>query len=308
VKEIRRKDWVDKVDRTFFFFSQEFRRDRRFTSANIVTVPDANLRNGVFPIPVCINRPALGENNCTGSFILPAGTPIPSALLSPAAQAYVSGIYNKLPLPNAGTAAAPYNLAVSLGNVADFDQTIIKFDHAFSDNWNMYYRYEKDKIPTLDANALFSSGGGLPNVSTTSTNSPGKTHTLNTTYVMSPKTVLEGRYTYGYGAILSENVGLLALRNTQVPVSLPFLNTRDRIPSVTGNGFTGLTSFGPYDNFSYKHNFAGSVTSIVGSPHAEVRWCLFNLSQERKRVGRKQRRPLQRVQHYATRRSFPISR
>ena len=259
------KDWVDKVDRTFFFFSQEFRRDRRFTSASIVTVPDANLRNGVFPIPVCINRPALGENNCTGSFILPAGTPIPSALLSPAAQAYVSGIYNKLPLPNAGTAAAPYNLAVSLGNVADFDQTIIKFDHAFSDNWNMYYRYEKDKIPTLDANALFSSGGGLPNVSTTSTNSPGKTHTLNTTYVMSPKTVLEGRYTYGYGAILSENVGLLALRNTQVPVSLPFLNTRDRIPSVTGNGFTGLTSFGPYDNFSYKHNFAGSVTSIVGS-------------------------------------------
>src|SRR5689334_482400 len=148
------KDWVDKVDRTFFFFSQEFRRDRRFTSASIVTVPDANLRNGVFPIPVCINRPALGENNCTGSFILPAGTPIPSALLSPAAQAYVSGIYNKLPLPNAGTAAAPYNLAVSLGNIADFDQTIIKFDHAFSDNWNMYYRYENDKIPTLDANAL----------------------------------------------------------------------------------------------------------------------------------------------------------
>ena len=259
------KDWIDKVDRTFFFISQEFRRDRRFTSASTVTVPDANLRKGIFPIPVCINRPALGENSCTGSFVLPAGTPIPSALLSPTAAAYVQGIYNKLPLPNAGTAAAPFNLSVSLPNVADFSQTIIKFDHAFSDNWTAYYRFEKDKIPTIDANSLFSSGGGLPNVSTTSTNSPGKTHTVNTTYVINPQTVLEGRYTYGYGAILSENIGLLALQNTTVPVTLPFVNTRDRIPTVTGNGFTGLTSFGPYDNFSYKHNWSASLTQVIGS-------------------------------------------
>jgi hypothetical protein len=259
------KDWIDKVDRTFFFFSQEFRRDSRFTSPITVTVPSANLRQGVFPIPVCINRPALGENSCTGGFILPAGTPIPAQLLSPAAQAYVSQIYNQLPLPNAATAAAPFNLSVSLPNKADFDQTIIKIDHAFSDSWTAYYRYEKDSIPTIDGNSLFSSGGGLPDVSTTSTNSPGKTHTFNTTYVLNPSTVLEGRYTYGYGAILSQNIGLLALTRSQVPISLPFENTRDRIPTLTGNGFTGLTSFGPYDNFSYKHNIGGSLTSIYGN-------------------------------------------
>jgi len=259
------KDMVRKLDRTFFFFAQEFRRDRRFSAPSTVTVPDANLRLGVFPIAVCINRPALGENNCTGSFVLPAGSPIPSAFRSPAAQAYVDGVYNHLPLPNAGTAAAPYNLSASLANRADFDQTILKFDHSFSDNWTAYYRYQKDSIPTIDGNALFSSGGGLPGVSTTSTNSPGKTHTFNTTYVVNPNTVLEGRYTYGYGAILSENIGLLSLDNTSVPVSLPFINTRDRIPSVTGNGFTGLTSFGPYDNFSWKQNFAGSATTIHGS-------------------------------------------
>ncbi|HET9525303.1 MAG TPA: carboxypeptidase regulatory-like domain-containing protein [Pyrinomonadaceae bacterium] len=258
-------EMIAKVPRTFFFFSQEFRRDRRFTSASTVTVPDANLRRGVFPIPVCINRPALGETSCTGQFILPAGTPIPSNLLSPAAQAYVNGIYNRLPLPNAATAAAPFNLAVSLANRADFDQTIIKIDHTVSDNLSFYYRFQKDSIPTLDANSLFSSGGGLPNVSTTSTNSPGKTHTANMTYVLNPRTVIEGRYTFGYGAILSENVGLLALQNTSIPISLPFENTRDRNPSVTGNGFTGLTSFGPYDNFSWKQNFAGTLTSIMGS-------------------------------------------
>ena len=259
------KGMIDKVDRTFFFVSQEFRRDRRFSSAATVTVPDANLRLGIFPIPVCTARRYLGENCTSGQFILPAGTPIPADRRSAAAQAYVTGIYNKLPLPNAGTVAAPFNLTTSLANVADFDQTIIKIDHAFSDKWSAYYRYEKDKIPTVDGNSLFSSGGNLPDVSTTETDSPGKTHTFNTTYVLSPRTVLEGRYTYGYGAILSHNVGLLALSRTSIPVALPFINTRDRIPTLTGNGFTGLTSFGPYDNFSYKHNFGGSVTSIFGA-------------------------------------------
>lgn len=258
-------DMVDRVPRTFFFFSQEFRRDRRFTAASTVTVPDANLRRGIFPIPVCINRPALGETSCTGQFILPAGSPIPDNLLSPAAMAYVSGIYNRLPLPNAGTATAPFNLSVSLANVADFDQTLIKIDHTVNDRLSFYYRFQKDSIPTIDANSLFSSGGGLPNVSTTSTNSPGKTHTANLTYVLNPKTVLEGRYTYGYGAILSNNIGLLALQNTSIPLTLPFQNTRDRNSSITGNGFTGLTSFGPYDNFSWKQNFTGTLTTIMGN-------------------------------------------
>ncbi len=257
-----------RLEKTFFFYSQEFRKDRRFTAPSTVTIPDASLRLGVFPVDVCINRAYLGET-CTGANILPAGAPIPNARRSPAAAAYVAGVYNKLPLPNAGTAAAPYNTIVSFPNVADFRQEIIKVDHTFSSDWSGYYRYQHDNIPTIDANSLFSSGTGLPGVSTTSTNSPGKTHTLQTTYVVSPQTIIEGRYAYGYGAILSSNVGLLALTNTQVPVALPFESTRDRIPSLSGNGFTGLGSFGPYDNFSYKHNFNGSIARIFGSHTAK---------------------------------------
>ncbi|HEX8920013.1 MAG TPA: TonB-dependent receptor, partial [Pyrinomonadaceae bacterium] len=93
----------------------------------------------------------------------------------------------------------------------------------------------------------------------------GKTHTFQTTYVISPSAILEGRYAYAYGAILSENTGLLALRNSSNPVTLPFTNTRDRITSVSGNGFGGLTSFGPYDNFSNKHNIGGSLTLVNGN-------------------------------------------
>jgi hypothetical protein len=56
-------------------------------------------------------------------------------------------------------------------------------------------------------------------------------------------------------------------------VTLPFVNTRDRISSIIGNGFGsatsgangGLISFGPYDNFSNKNLFGSNFTLIDGS-------------------------------------------
>jgi hypothetical protein len=253
-----------RYDRTFFFFSTERRRDRRSTSAITTSVPDAFLRNGRFPIPVCINRTYLGET-CTGDNILAANTPINPALINPAALGYLNGIYRKLPTPNNPSIGNPFALTDVIPNEADFRQELIKIDHSVNDKWSMYYRYQQDKIPTLDGNALFSQGSGLRGVSTTSTNSPGRTHTYQSTYAATPSLIFEGRYNYGYGAILSENVGLLALANTTVPVTLPFANQRDRVPTLVGNGFTGLTSFGPYDNFSYKHNFTGTATWLVGN-------------------------------------------
>ena len=253
-------------EKLFFFFSQEFRRDRRFSPSSIVSVPDANLRSGIFPIPICINRPALGEASCTGQFILPANTPIPANLLSPAAQVYVNGVYNKLPLPNSQTVANPFGLSASIPNVADFRQEIVKINYAISPSGGRpTIDISMTTIPTIDGNSLFSSGSGLPGVATTQTNSPGQTHTFQTTYAFSPNLFVEGRYAYGYGAILSQNVGTLALANTTVPVTLPFANTRDRIPTITNNGFANLSGFGPYDNFSYKHNFNGTLTGVFGA-------------------------------------------
>ena len=75
----------------------------------------------------------------------------------------------------------------------------------------------------------------------------------------------EGRYTHAYGAILSRNVGLLSLQSFGGnPVNLPFTNTRDRVTSISGNGFGALTSFGPYDNFSTKDEWSSSLSLIMG--------------------------------------------
>ena len=251
------RGYVTKMKRTFFFFSEEQRKDIRYVPLT-ASVPDANLRQGVFPVDVCLAYNAAGT---VCNEVLPRGTPLPANRFNSAALSYLNNIYNKLPLPN----QVNFGLVSAARNVSDFRQEILKIDHSFSNKWSAYYRYEHDKIPTIDANALFSSGSGLPGVSVTDTDSPGRTHTIQTTYALSSNAVLEGRYTHAYGAILSANDNLLGLGNFgSNPVTLPFPSTRDRVTSISGNGFSALVGFGPYDNFSTKDEWSSSLSLIRG--------------------------------------------
>ncbi len=201
---------ASKLDKTFFFFSEEARRDLRYPLLTASAgVPDLNMRQGIFPIDICLSAftaSATGAIPCTN--ILPAGTPLSArTTINPIAQQYLTFIYNKLPAPTDPLTRA---LVSPAKNISNFRQEIFKIDHSFSNKWSAYYRYENDKIPTVDSNSLFSSGSGLPGVATTATDSPGRTHTFQSTHVISPNFILVGRYTYGYGAILSSNVGTLA--------------------------------------------------------------------------------------------------
>ena len=253
---------MKRLKRTFFFFSEEQRKDIRYPTLSS-TVPDANMRQGIFPMDVCVSAftaATTGAVPCTN--VLTAGQPLSSKVpINPIAQQYLSSIYNNLPSPTDPVTRA---LLFPALNTSDFRQEILKIDHSFNDRLSMYYRYEHDKIPTVDVNALFSSGSGLPGVSTTATDSPGKAHTFQSTYVAKSNLVIVGRFTYGYGAILSHNIGTLALTNSPITPPLAYANTRDRVPTVTGNGFSNLTSFGPYNNFSYKANFASDVAWTRG--------------------------------------------
>jgi hypothetical protein len=257
-------DVFKRYERTFFFFSQEFRKDRRSTTFT-PTVPDADLRKGIFPIDVCINRNNITTENCNAGNPgrLAAGTPLPASFFNPTAVAYLNNIYNQLPLPN--NPSVRYQLVSSLPGIADFRQEIFKLDHSFTKNWSSFYRYQRDTIPTIDANGLFASGSGLPGVATQSTDSPGRAHTFQTTYVISPNLIAEGRYSYSYGAILSNVIGSFARDNAAIPVTLPFAVTRDKSPTISANGFSALQAFGNYDNFSDKHNYSTSLTWINGN-------------------------------------------
>jgi Carboxypeptidase regulatory-like domain/TonB-dependent Receptor Plug Domain len=262
-----------KLKDTFFFFSEELRRVIIYPTFSS-TVPTAGLRQGIFPQPVCIGPVA---NPC--GTILPAGTPLPQNLYSPLAQAYVQDIYNRLPLPSdaAGTLFFPTR------GIFDFTQELVRIDHKFSDNVSAYYRFENDSIPTTEPIGLFSGGAGQPFVSTTQSNSPGRTHVGRATWVMSPTMVLEFGGSYSFGDVPSRVIGLLANENSPDIVAhlpaFPFTVTRGRVPTIGGNGFSGLSTFGPYSDFSFNKSVFATLSKVFGSHTTKYG---FNFSRIRK--------------------------
>lgn len=263
-----------KYERTYFFYSQEFRRDLRYINLTTATVPDANLRRGIFPVDICIQPvrradtnaltcdPAIAGVGGARATILPRNTPITTLRpINSIAQAYIDNIYGGLNPTN----PVNYNFSSTARNKVNFRQEIIKIDRKFTDKLSGFYRFQNDTIPSLDANAIFSSGSGIPGVSTTETQSPGRTHTIYANYSISPSMIVEGSYKYAWGAIKSSPIGLISRENFPLAVNTPFSIQRSRVPTISGNGFTGLGGFGPYDNFSDKHEYSGSLTYILGS-------------------------------------------
>ena len=244
--------------KTFFFFSEELRRVIVYPTFS-TTVPTAIQRQGVFSQDVCIGPVA---TPC--SAILPAGTPLPQNLRSPLATAYVQDIYNKLPLPDSAG-----NLFFPARGVFNFTQELIRIDHNFNDKLSAYYRFENDSIPTIDPIGLFGQGGGQPFVSTTQTNSPGRTHVGRATWAQSATTVWEFGASHSFGDVPSKVIGLLANENSPDIVShepaFAFPVTRGRVPTITGNGFTALQTFGPYSDFSYNKSVFGTLSKVFGT-------------------------------------------
>lgn len=251
-----------KWPKTYFFFSEEQRKDRRSVNVGTAIVPTVAMRQGVFSFPICISGTIQTSGTRACSQILPAGTPISSVLaVNPTAASYVAEIFSQLGAPNVGT----YGLRSPVPYAADFQQEIVKVDTSFKDNWTAYYRYQRDKIPTTEVNSIFGSGSGVPYVSNADVNSPGRAHTFSTTYIINPKMILEGRYTYTYGAILLTNTGLIARANSPISVPLPYSNDDSRVPNLGISGLNTLTAFGDYSNFSDKHDYALNFTWILGN-------------------------------------------
>jgi len=76
----------------------------------------------------------------------------------------------------------------------------------------------------------------------------------------------EAVWAWSRGGIFSHPIGLAARVNSpDIKPTLVFPGNPERVPTVafTG-GFTTVSSFGPYDNFSYDHAISDNVTKVRG--------------------------------------------
>ncbi len=245
--------------RTFFFFSEEL---RRVVQQNPVTgvVPDANERAGIFENPVCTVYPD-SSGNCTGGQVV---TTIDPSQFSPAAAAYLKDVYSHLPLPNNTSQDLLFS---NQANIFNFQQEIGRIDHTFNSKLSGFVRYIQDAIPTQEGGGLFN-GNPLPNITRTSTNSPGKNVAANLTWTISPSLLNEVEYAWSYGAVLSNNTGQLASANSPdvaAAISLPFATNLGRIPSIQfGAGNASFFGFGNYKDYNKNNAIFDNLTKTLG--------------------------------------------
>ena len=87
--------------------------------------------------------------------------------------------------------------------------------------------------------------------------------------MQSPTTVIEIGASYSFGDVPSEVIGLLNRTNsptvTNALPAFPFTVTRGRVPTITGNGFSNLSTFGPYSDFSYNKAINGTISKVFGT-------------------------------------------
>jgi len=143
-----------KRDKTFFFFSEEWRKVIRQPTQNIITVPSLLERSGDFSEPgnVTIFDPLTG---------LPfPGNKIPQFRIDPTALAVLS----VFPEPNVASLTsgrAPNRFNVIAPDLQNTRQEVLRVDHNFTSNTRLTGRYTHDLSQTREQGGLFF-GASLP--------------------------------------------------------------------------------------------------------------------------------------------------
>lgn len=249
--------------KTFFFFSQEFRRTRS-PSTFILTLPNPQELTGDFTgITGGTLNPASAPSGCiTGDVIDPS-------CFSANAKAYIANVYSKFtPNSNLSPTALTEDYTVPVSAANDFRQEIVRVDQRITNKVQAFARYMQDKVPTQEPGGLFA-GSGLPGISSTSTNAPGRNFVAHVTMQMSPNVMNEIAFGDSWGAINSKITGLitssafLSALNFG-PNGLPFTDPYHRVPGVSISGVTGVgIPVSPY----FERNVDKSVYDNVSITH-----------------------------------------
>ena len=263
-------------DKTFFFYSQEFRRVVQYASLTAY-VPTADERKGIFtnswigsgtsqtqaPVAVC-SGPNTGA--CTAYATSFAGT---TGIVSATSQAYITDIFNNVPLPPSAADVAAgldaHTLVNNVRNVFNDTQEFARVDHALNAKTNVFYRYLHDSLPTTEGAGLFI-GDNMPGVSTTSTKSPGTQHLGHMTVMVHPTLLVDMGYAYSSGAVISTPIGLVASANSpDINPALPYPSSVGVVPSISFSGnLPNIASNGIYNDHNVNHNGFGNITKNVG--------------------------------------------
>ena len=265
--------WIPKVysrggDKTYFFWSQEWRRIIRQPAENIITVPSLRERLGDFSqSSVQIIDPLTGLQF--------PGNRIPENRLDPTALA----ILNLYPEPTIAATSAgldPNRVLAVAPTINNTRQETLRIDHNFNSNHRMMGRYTHDLSQTREQGGLFF-GVTVPGIATTDTNVPGQILAVSLTSSFGTNVVNEVSFNMSGNDITTDLVGQWTRANVNIPNNELFpQNISDLPPTVVITGFPTLGAGQLFDisyrNFNPKDNLTwvrGAHTMKFG---ADISW------------------------------------
>ncbi|MEJ2008556.1 MAG: carboxypeptidase regulatory-like domain-containing protein [Acidobacteriota bacterium] len=218
--------------KSFFFWSQEFRRNTIPYGYN-ATLPSAAELQGTIAgqVPVA-------PSGCVTYDAASNTSQISPSCFSQNAKAYIANVYSKFSSNVPGTT----QFISSPTGLNNYRQEIIRVDQVLSNKTQAFARYMEDNVPTSEPGGLFA-GEPLPGISSTSTNAPGRNLVLHLTKEFSPTVVNEVAFNYSWGAINSNVTGDItnpsfvgAITTGNFPYSDPY----HRVPGLSISGYTGV--------------------------------------------------------------------
>lgn len=246
--------------KTFFFFSEEWRKE---------LVPGQTFNQ---PVPSNEERSGNFSDACPGTScpVDPTtGQPFPGNIVpvSPQAQAMLPLI----PAPNSGSGVNSFFNAAP-AQQTNFREELIRVDQNFSDKERFFYRFIHDSWNTVTPTPLWSAqSGSFPTVQT-SFLGPGVSMVANLTSTISPTLLNEFVFSY-----TTDHITLGAIGPVQRPSSfnMPGIfnnGFRGLLPNVSitntaeyGGGFNAPTGYFPWTNSNPTFTYKDNLTKIIGS-------------------------------------------
>src|SRR5437867_1310620 len=257
-----------KRDKTFFFFSEEWRRIIRAPTQNLVTVPSVLERTGDFSETgnLTIFDPLTG---------LPfPGNKIPSTRIDPTALSLLS----VFPVPNVSSLTAgraPNRFSFAAPDIQNTRQEVLRIDHNFNSNNRLMGRYTHDLSQTREQGGLFF-GASLPNLATTDTLVPGQVLAISLTSSFGSNIVNDVSFNFSSNAITTNLVGQWTRANINIPNGEIFPQNNSGLPRTL---VIGALTLGAgqlykinYNNYNPKQNLTivrGAHTFKFG---ADISW------------------------------------
>ncbi len=254
--------WIPKAyprggDKTFFFFSQEWRRIIRQPTESTITVPTLRERRGDFSqSSVRIFDPVSGTEF--------ANRTIPAGRIDPVALA-VLNLYPEPTLPSATPGRDPDRFVAATPNINNTRQETLRIDHNINSDHRLMGRYTHDLSQTREQGGLFF-GVTVPNIATTDTNVPGQVLAVSLASTFGSNVVSEFTFSMSGNDITTELAGQWTRDNVAIPNTELFpQNLSNLPPTIVITGFPTLGAGQLFDISYRNYNPKYNLTWVKGS-------------------------------------------